>query len=151
MKFLIIVIVLSAVVGSVFGLLARDVPPPTQIYGFSAAAVYSSKAIGCPGISGNYSDWFEIKVIGNRTNFNYQSITIYSSGTNLQFTTPLNDSFYSYVQTTNSTLQTIIVPLPLTVSQTQYLDATFTYFISGYAPQTQSFTEVPLRQGSVSC
>ncbi len=150
-RIIIIIIVISVIIGSLFGILIQTAQPPNQVYYFSASAIHTSSQVSCPGIVGNYTDWLEINVIGNRTGFNFERVSIFAPGSSIAVEVPLNLTAYVYFKPINSTFESLFVALPNYWTAGQSLDASVTFFISGFNSQTQDLVQIPLRLGTLSC
>jgi hypothetical protein len=145
------VVILSIAVGTTLGLLVQTDQPLDQHFSFSASAVRTTTPIQCGSIPQNYSNWLEFAVSGNRTGINFQSASVYTAGLNIRVDLPLNRSAYSSYYPINSTYETIIAPLPDYFQGGDLLSLSISYYISGFAPTSQTLTETPIVEGSLNC
>ncbi|MDG6995396.1 MAG: hypothetical protein JRN52_05695 [Nitrososphaerota archaeon] len=145
------VIIFSLALGTALGLLVQGDQPRNQTFSFTASAVYTSSPIHCGVIPKNYSNWLVIGVVGNRTGINFQTATIFTPGLNIRLDIPLNRTAYVDYRVVNSSYESIIVPLPNYFDQGNGLSLSISYYISGYAPTSQTLLETPLLAGSLSC
>jgi hypothetical protein len=149
--FAITILVLAVILGAYFGLLVQTVQPKDQVFSFKPYAVRSSSPISCSTIPQAYTDWLGINVVGNRTDMSFQLVTVYATGLNIRVDLPLNSTAFVEYKVTNSTLETIIAPLPNYFSQGTVLTIELTYSIANYAPVTDTLTQTPITQGNFSC
>ena len=147
----IIVVIGSIAFGGGLGLVLHSDQPAGQFYKFEAYAVQTSSPQTCGTIPHDYSEWLGVEVIGNRTNMNFASVSIYDPGNRISVTLPLNGTSDVEVIPTNSTFMTIIVPLA------QYFDAgdavsiAVTYSIATFSSQSWTITDIPIIEGAVTC
>jgi hypothetical protein len=146
------ILVLAIILGASFGLLIQsDTPPDQGYFAFDAFAVRTSEPISCSSIPQTYTDWLGINVIGNRTGMSFSSVTIYATGLNIRVGLPLNQTAFVEYKVTNSTLETIIAPLPNYFNSGTVLTLALVYSIANYPPNTVTLTETPVTQGTLNC
>ncbi len=145
------VIIVSVAIGTTLGLLVPSDQPRNQFFTFTASAVHTSVPVQCASIPKSYSNWLEIDVIGNRTGINFQSVTIYTPGLNIRLDIPLNRTAFSAYRVTNSTYESIIAPLPEYFESGDLLSLSISYYVSGFAPTSQTLSETPILDGSPNC
>jgi hypothetical protein len=139
------------ILGVVFGLLIHTSQPQNQIFYFEPFAVRTSGPIQCGSIPQNYSVWLGINVVGNRTGMSFSLISIYATGLNIRVDVPLNRTAFVEYKVINSTLETIITPLPNYFDPGTVLTLALTYSITNYAPNTVTLAETPITGGIMSC
>ncbi len=149
--FAISMLVLAVILGASFGLLVQTVQPKDQIFSFKPFAVRTASPISCSTIPQSYTDWLGINVDGNRTGMSFQLVTVYATGLNIRIDLPLNSTAFVEYKITNSTLETIVAPLPNYFSQGTVLTLELTYAIASYAPSTVTLSQTPITQGNFSC
>lgn len=145
------IMVFAILLGAYFGLLVRSDQPPDQKFSFEPFAVRTPNPISCSTIPQAYTDWLGINVVGNRTGMTFQLVTVYATGLNIRVDLPLNDTAFVEYKTINSTLETIIAPLPNYFSQGTVLTVQLTYTIENFAPATVTLTQTPITQGNFDC
>lgn len=145
------ILVFAVILGSVSGLLIQSNQPPHQIFSFEPFAVRTSQPSQCGSIPQNYSDWVGINVVGNRTGMSFSLVSVYATGINIRVDIPLNRTAFAEYKVTNSTLETIIAPLPSYFDPGTVLTLALTYSIDGYAPSTVTLVETPVIPGTISC
>jgi len=146
-----VVIVGSLSLGTALGLFIKTSQDSDQVYSFSASAIQTPGAIQCGTIPRNFTKWLEIDVIGNRTEMNFQSVTVFDTGQQSSSYLPLNQTALAEYKATNSTFETIIVPLPSFFDTGDVLSASVTYSINSFTPQTQALTGIPLVEQRINC
>jgi hypothetical protein len=149
--FAIAFLLLAVILGSSFGLLISSDQSSDLSPTFVAYATRTPSPVACSTIPDTYSNWLGINVIGNRTGASFQLVTIYATGMNIRVDIPLNGTAFAEYKVTNSTFETIIVPLPGYFSQGNVLTLALTYTIVGYSPTTSSIFDVPVVQGTIDC
>lgn len=149
--FVIAFLLLAVILGSSFGLLISSNQSQDLTPAFVAYATRTPSPVACSTIPDTYSNWLGINVVGNRTGMSFQLITIYATGMNIRVDIPLNGTAFAEYKVTNSTFETIIVPLPGYFSQGNVLTLELTYAIAGYSPTTSSIFDVPVVQGMIDC
>jgi hypothetical protein len=147
----IIVVVGSLSLGTALGLFIKTSQDSDQVYSFSAYAIQTPTAIQCGTIPRNFTKWLVLDVIGNRTGMNFQSVTVFDTGQESSGYLPLNQTALAEYKVTNSTLETIIVPLPSYFDTGDVISATVTYSINSFTPQTQAITGIPIIQQAINC
>jgi len=147
----IVVIVGSIALGTSLGLLVRTSQDSDQAYSFVGIAVETPKPIQCGTIPDNFSEWLEINVIGNRTSMSFQSVTVFDTGQESRADLPLNQTALTEYRATNSTFETIIVPLPSFFDTGDVLSASVTYSIATFPQQVQELTGIPIIQQALIC
>jgi hypothetical protein len=147
----IVVVMGSLALGTALGLLVRTSQDSDQVYSFTANAVETPKPIQCGTIPNNFSEWLEINVIGNRTAMSFQSVTIFDTGQESRADLPLNQTALAEYLATNSTVETIVVPLPSFFDTGDVLSASLTYSIGTFPPQEQALTGIPIIQDAPTC
>ena len=145
------ILVFAVILGTVSGLLIQSNQPPHQIFSFEPFAVRVSQPAQCDSIPQNYTNWLSINVIGNRTGMSFSLISIYATGINIRVDVPLNRTAFVEYKVTNSTLETLIVPLPAYFGSGTVLSLALTYEIDGYSPDTVTLVETPITPGTISC
>jgi hypothetical protein len=145
------VVIFSIAIGTTLGLLVQTNQPLDQHFHFTTTAVHTATPVQCGSIPRNYSNWLEIDTVGNRTGINFQSVTMYTPGLNIRLDIPLNRSAYSAYYPINSTYETIIAPLPDYFQGGELLSISLDYYISGFAPTSQTLSETPIVDGSLDC
>ena len=145
------IIVLAIVLGATFGLLVQGEQPTDQKFFFEPFAVRTTNPVSCYSIPQTYTDWLGINVVGNRTGMSFQLVTVYATGLNIRIDLPLNGSAFVGYRNTNSTLETIIAPLPNYFSQGTVLTLELTYSIANYPPTTVTLAQTPITQCNFSC
>jgi hypothetical protein len=146
-KIALAVIVASIAVGAVFGLLVQSAASPSRTITFDASIDYSPSGFICPNI-GNYTEWLQIFVSGNRTGLNLNTVTVLDPGTRITLTMPLNmtsSEFVAYDEY-NQTFEAISVPLPGYWSPRENLDISLSYYFSGLAPSDYTIGLTPIVQ-----
>lgn len=149
--FAIAFLLIAVVLGTSFGLLITSDQPPHETPYFSAYAVRTSNQVACGTIPQTYSNWLGINVYGNRTGVSFQLVTAYATGLNIRVDVPLNGTAFAEYKATNSTFETIIVPLPGYFAQGTVLTLELTYSLEGHSPTTATLFGVPIVQGTISC
>jgi hypothetical protein len=149
--FAIAILILAVILGASFGLLVQTVQPKDQVFSFKPFAVRTANPISCSTIPQSYTDWLGIDVVGNRTGMSFQLVTVYATGLNVRVDLPLNGTAFAEYKVTNSTLETIIAPLPNYFSQGTVLTLELTYSIEGYPPSTVTLVQTPITQGTLDC
>ncbi len=147
----IFVIVASVGLGTALGLFIKTGQDLDQVYSFSASAVQTPTAIQCGTIPRNFTKWLVIGVIGNRTGMDFQSVTVFDTGQQSSGYLPLNQTALAEYKVTNSTFETIIVPLPSYFDTGDTISATISYTLSSLTPQSNSMTGIPIREQKISC
>ncbi len=154
-KIALLVVIFSIAVGSVFGFLVRSGAGGTgQRVSFAASSFYVPGEYSCSPILGNYSDWLQLYVIGNRTSLNLNTVTIYDSDARITLTMPLNSTASAYVSydPINDTFEALSLPLPSYWGPNVGLDISLSYYFSGNTPQTYSIGTTPIFQkSSITC
>ena len=145
------VIIFSLALGTALGLLVQGDQPRNQYFQFTTSAVNPSSPVQCGTIPKNYSNWLLIGVVGNRTGINFQTATIFTPGLNIRLDIPLNRTAYAAYKVVNSSYEEIVVPLPSYFNQGDVLSLSISYYISGFAPTSQTLTEAPILAGNLSC
>ena len=145
------VLVFSVAIGSAFGLLIPSDQPQGQVYSFGSFAVHTSNPSQCYPDPKNYSSWVGIEVLGNRTGMNFQSLNVYSAGYNIKIDLPLNRTSFATIKPTNSSFETIYVPLPNYFNAGDVIQMSITFFISGYPPSSAALPEAPILDGQLHC
>ena len=145
------VIIFSLALGTALGLLVQGDQPRNQYFEFKTSAIYTSPAVQCGTIPKNYSNWLVIGVVGNRTGINFQTATVFTPGLNIRLDIPLNRTAYAAYRVVNSTYEEIIIPLPSYFDQGDVLSLSISYYISGFAPTSQTLAEAPILAGRLSC
>ena len=149
--FAIVILILAVLLGATFGLLVKSDQPPNQIFSFNAFAVHTANPVSCSTIPQAYTDWLGINVVGNRTGMSFQLVTVYATGLSIRIDLPLNATAFAEYKITNSTLETIFVPLPNYFSQGTVLTLELSYSIDSYPPTSVTLTETPITQGTPNC
>lgn len=144
-------LLLAVVLGTSFGLLITSDQPPDQTPTFSAFAVRTPSPVSCAAIPQTYSNWLGINVIGNRTGLSFQLVTAYATGLNIRVDVPLNGTAFAEYRATNSTFETIMVPLPGYFGQGTVLTLELTYSVEAHPPTTTTLFDVPIVQGTINC
>jgi hypothetical protein len=145
------VVIFSIAIGTTLGLLVQTNQPLDQHFHFTTTAVHTTTPVQCGSIPRNYSNWLEIDTVGNRTGINFQSVTVYTPGLNIRLDIPLNRSAYSAYYPINSTYESIIAPLPDYFQGGELLSISLDYYVSGFAPTSQTLSETPIVDGSMDC
>jgi hypothetical protein len=145
------VVILSIAIGTTLGLLVQTNQPLDQHFYFTTTAVHTAAPVLCSTIPRNYSNWLEIGVVGNRTGLNFQSVTVYTPGLNIRVDIPLNRTAYSAYYPVNSTYESIVAPLPDYFQGGELLSISISYFVSGFAPTSQTLSETPIVDGPLNC
>jgi hypothetical protein len=141
----------SIALGTALGLLVRTSQDSDQIYSFTANAIETPKPVQCGTIPDNFSEWLEINVIGNRTAMSFQSVTVFDTGQESRADLPLNQTALAEYLSTNSTFETIVVPLPSFFDTGDVLSASVTYSIGAFPPQEQALTGIPIIRDDIKC
>ena len=145
------IVVFSVALGAGLGLLVHGDQPHGQFFRFETFAVQTINPTKCSTIPQTYDNWLGINVIGNRTAMAFQSITVFSTGQNIRIDVPLSNTAFAEYLVTNSTFETIIVPLPNYFSPGNVLTLSLTYSIANFPPTSQTLAETPILQGTISC
>ncbi len=145
------VVVGSLAPGTALGLLVRTSQDSDQVYSFTASAVETPKSIQCGTILNNFSEWLEINVIGDRTSMSFRSVIVFDTGQEKRADLPLNQTALAEYLATNSTFETITVPLPSFFDTGDVLSASVTYSIGAFPPQEQALTGIPIIQDALTC
>ncbi|MDA4111477.1 MAG: hypothetical protein OK439_02990 [Thaumarchaeota archaeon] len=147
----IVVIVGSLGLGTALGLFIKTAQDSDQVYTFSASAIQTPTPIQCGTIPRNFTKWFEINVIGNRTEMSFQSVTVFDTGQQSSSFLPLNQTALAEYKATNSTFESIIVPLPSFFDTGDVLSASMSYSLNSFAPETQTLTGIPIIEQQLVC
>lgn len=145
------VIISSLALGAALGLLVQGDQRRNQTFELTASAIYTASPVQCGSIPKSYSNWLVVGVAGNRTSVNFQTVTIFTPGLNIRLDIPLNRTAFAVYRVVNSSFESIIVPLPNYFQQTDVLSISISYYITGYAPNSQTLPETPILAGSLSC
>ena len=81
----------------------------------------------------------------------FQSVTIFDTGQESRADLPLNQTALAEYLATNSTFETIVVPLPSFFDTGDVLSASVTYSIGTFPPQQQAMTGIPIIQDALTC
>lgn len=145
------IVIFSIALGGGLGLLVQGDQPHDQFFRFEAFALHTSSPTKCSTIPQTYDNWLGINVIGNRTGMAFQSITVFSTGQNIRIDVPLSNTAFAEYLATNSTFESIIVPLPNYFTPGNVLTLSLTYSITNFPPTSQTLAETPILQGIVNC
>lgn len=145
------IVVFSIAVGAGLGLLVQGDQPHDQFFRFEPFAIHTGSPIKCSTIPQTYDNWLGVNVIGNRTGMSFQSVTVFSTGQNIRIDLPLSNTAFAEYTVVNSTLETILVPLPNYFSPGNVLTLSLTYSIASFPPTSQTLVAAPIIQGNLSC
>lgn len=145
------IVIFSIALGTSLGLLVQSDQPPNQIFYFTSFAVHTSSPMQCSTIPGSYSNWLGIDVVGNRTGMSFQTVDVFAAGRNIRISLPLSDTAFTEFKSSNSTFETILVPLPNYFNAGDVLTVSLTYSITSYPPTSQTLPETPITLGSIDC
>ena len=146
-----VILVVAIALGITLGLLIQSDAPRSQIFSFNSFAIRTTEPIQCGSIPQSYTDWLGINVVGNRTGMSFSTVTVYATGLNIRVDIPLNGTAFAELKAYNSTLETIIAPLPNYFDPGTVLTVALTYSISNYAPNTVTLAETPIIEGTLQC
>jgi hypothetical protein len=155
-KIAIVVILVSVVIGSAFGLIASSSTPKNQQVSITARVISLNDDASCPNVPGNYSNWVQLQVNGNQTNLVLESLTALTPKPDISLTISLNsnESSFVYYDRNNSTSETISVPgLPYWAIG-EDVDLTVTYYYGGTnpsGPTVLTVGSIPVKSGNLTC
>jgi hypothetical protein len=155
-KVAIAVILISVVIGSVFGLLASSTTPKSQQILITAKLISLKTLATCPSIPENYSDWVQLQVYANQTNLVLESLTALTPRPYISLTITLNsnESSFVYYHRNNSTLETVSIPIVPYWTVGEVVDLSVTYYYGGNNPSGPTVFTVPpvaVRDGNLTC
>jgi hypothetical protein len=146
------ILVLAVILGAALGLLTQDGSSSDQQFSFHAFAIHTNSPVTCGSIpDNNFTNWLGIDVIGNRTGITFSRVDVYAAGLNIGFNLPLSNTAYAEYRVTNSTLETIIVPLPNYFDPGDVLTLSLSYALLLQPTTTLTLNETAVIQGNISC
>lgn len=150
-KLALVVIIISIIIGSAFGLLASSNEAPNRVVRITANAFQTRSAFSCGGIPANFSNWMILQIHANQTFLNLISITALSSAPSITIDMDLNKTSYVFYHTYNTTFETLTVPLPAYWPVGEDLEVSVNYYYTGSTPIADNVGSVPMVKGNVTC